>query len=225
MRRLISVTAAIALFTVVAGAAARSDAHTANRCSAGLHRHLVAVDLQAAVYEVQEPGFERGTLGVFGCAFGHSRSFGLGQVPHCNVVGAKVCGGVQQIRLVGTVVAYERFVQAEVKQEYVVVRDLKSGRILHHVPTGVRSGPEANPADVGGGPVRGLVAWMVEDGERSTLTPSGDPAIRYLSVYAQDRSGLHLLGAGTNIDVTSLALGGSTVYWTEGGHPMSATLN
>jgi hypothetical protein len=129
-------------------------------------------------------------------------------------------------------VAYERFDQEYVSEEYVVVRDLKSGRVLHHVPTGVRSGPEANPADVGGGPVRGLVvkpdgsvAWMVEDGERSTLTPSGDPAIRYLSVYAQDRSGLHLLSAGTNIDVTSLALGGSTVYWTEGGHPMSATLN
>ncbi|HTD58400.1 MAG TPA: hypothetical protein VK672_05850, partial [Solirubrobacteraceae bacterium] len=211
----------------------RSDAHTTDRCSAGSHRHLVAVDPQAAVYEAQEPGFERGTLGVFGCAFGHSRSFGLGRVPRCGVVGGgKGCFGVEQIRLAGTMVAYERFDQEYVSEEYVVVRDLKSGRVLHHVPTGVRSGPEANPADVGGGPVRGLVvkpdgsvAWMVEDGERSTLTPSGDPAIRYLSVYAQDRSGLHLLSAGTNIDVTSLALGGSTVYWTEGGHPMSATLN
>ena len=44
-------------------------------------------------------------------------------------------------------------------------------------------------------------------------------------VYASDRLGTRTLASGTEINVGSLALGGITVDWTEGGKPYSAPLH
>jgi hypothetical protein len=122
----------------------------------------------------------------------------------------------------------------------VVVRDLRTGRVLHRVPTGAPLEPK--PGYVGVGNVvsivvksDGAVAWIADDYERSGTAHGTE----YIDVYAVDKSGTRLLAAGTEIDPSSLALSvggsnigqgsrtapGSTLYWTQGGQPMSASLN
>jgi hypothetical protein len=44
-------------------------------------------------------------------------------------------------------------------------------------------------------------------------------------VHAADTTGSRLLASGANIDPTSLALAGRTIYWMQGGRSFSATLN
>ncbi len=61
----------------------------------------------------------------------------------------------------------------------------------------------------------GSVAWIVETGEEEG---------RY-QVHAVDKSGSRVLASGPNIDPSSLALAGSTLYWTQGDQPFSASLN
>jgi len=43
-------------------------------------------------------------------------------------------------------------------------------------------------------------------------------------VRAVDKTGSRLLASGGDIDPTSLALAGSTLYWTQGSLPFSAQL-
>jgi hypothetical protein len=44
-------------------------------------------------------------------------------------------------------------------------------------------------------------------------------------VHTADQSGSHLLAVGSDIAPNSLALAGSTIYWTQGDKPTSAALN
>jgi len=71
----------------------------------------------------------------------------------------------------------------------------------------------------------GSVAWIAEDFERSAPATSTSEEARYYDVYASDKSGTGLLASGLDVSPSSLALGGSTVYWTQGGKPASAVLN
>jgi hypothetical protein len=137
---------------------------------------------------------------------------------------------VRRVVLAGTVVAYESFLTAAAERWYVVVRDLGSGRILRHLPTGALLKP--TPGNAGVGPIVGLVAkpngsvaWIAEDFERSTPTTSTSEEVRYYDVYASDKSGTRLLASGLDVSPSSLALAGSTLYWTQGGKPASAALN
>jgi hypothetical protein len=61
----------------------------------------------------------------------------------------------------------------------------------------------------------GSVAWI----EEHELSP------RSYVVHVADRSGIRTLASGTDIDPKSLALAGSTVYWTQGARPASTALN
>jgi hypothetical protein len=54
-----------------------------------------------------------------------------------------------------------------------------------------------------------------EGGERATS----------FEVHAADRTGSRLLASGPTIDPHSLALAGSTLYWTQGGKPFTASLD
>jgi hypothetical protein len=103
----------------------------------------------------------------------------------------------------------------------VVVENLRTGRVLHKVPTGTSS-----PGAVGIGPVvslvvksDGAVAWIVENEIPARHVPAE------YEVHAVDKTGNRLLASGSDIDPHSLALAGSTLYWTQGGKPMSAPLN
>jgi hypothetical protein len=61
----------------------------------------------------------------------------------------------------------------------------------------------------------GSVAWIVNPNEASG----------HYQVHAADTAGSRMLASGADIDPTSLALAGSTLYWTQGGRPQSALLN
>jgi hypothetical protein len=101
----------------------------------------------------------------------------------------------------------------------ILVRDLRTGRLLHDVPTGIPSAPHGH---LGVGPAisivvksDGAVAWIA-----SALPPDG-----FFQVHALDGDGSRLLATGRSIDPRSLALAGSTLYWTQEGKPFSAALN
>jgi hypothetical protein len=61
----------------------------------------------------------------------------------------------------------------------------------------------------------GSVAWIVETNQEEG---------RY-QVHAVDKSGSRVLATGPDVDPTSLALAGSTLYWAQGDQPFSASLN
>ena len=184
---------------------------------------MIARNIQAAVYRVHPAGAE--IYEYRGCVYGSRRSFRLG----IELVSGSPYGfvGVAHVTLAGATVAYEiakgsNEGNGEVinSEWHVVVLDLQTGRVLHKVPTGVTYPP--NRRFVGDGPAsvivvkrNGAVAWILDTVQREN---------RY-QVHALDKTGERVLAVGSNIAPTSLALAGSTLYWTQGGKPFSTTLN
>jgi hypothetical protein len=220
--------AAIAVFLTVN--VAQTPAHarsTSPRHVCPTKARIVLANSKAEIYEAEEPAIGTGAQ-VNACLFSTGRINRLGHAPGC---GAPICGGVTHKVLSGTVVAYESFVAGtEEGVWYVVVRDLRNGRLLHHLPSGT---PLTNrPNFTGVGPVEGQVvkpngsvAWIAEDRQRATPATATSPEVPYYDVHAADKSGTRLLAAGADVNRYSLALAGNTVYWTQGNKPASAQLN
>ena len=216
MRALIVVGLALVAVTVsVSAAASRGRSKAVPACPPlGAHMHTVAADSQAVLYEAPETPELAESLALYGCATKSGRSVELGHVPE-DVAHAE--GGVRLVRLVGTMVA------AELSDEgYWVVKvwNLSSRRMVHRVPTGRSTNPE--PSYNGGGSVEALV--LKPDGSVAWIFESVGAGLPGHSVEAADANGVRLLATGTEIAPHSLALGGSTVYWTQGGKPYSAPL-
>jgi hypothetical protein len=235
----------LALLVIPNGASATRARHALPvKCASGSHTLLA--DAYAQVYST--PVDSDGVISLRACVYGQRRSF---FVAACSPEeSAMVCAGKSHVTLVGSVVAYgdtftpagSREDEESISEWYVEVRNLRTGRLLHDVPTGTPLKPA--PRHVGVGPIVGLVlksdgsvAWIAEDYERSSkLYGVGAP---YFDVYATDKTGTRLLASGTNIDPSSLALSvgasgvnarprtieGSTLYWTQSGKPESAVLN
>jgi hypothetical protein len=98
------------------------------------------------------------------------------------------------------------------------MRQIRTGHVLHTISTGTSARSEA--AQVGVGPATaialkndGAIAWIVETGYPTEY-----------QVRTLEGSEGRLLASGTNIDPSSLALAGSTLYWMQGGKPTSASL-
>jgi hypothetical protein len=73
----------------------------------------------------------------------------------------------------------------------------------------------------------GAVAWVAVDSERSEgagRAVGREGEVVYYDLYALDGTGERLVASGIEIDPSSLALAGSTFYWTQGGKPFSAVL-
>jgi hypothetical protein len=204
-------------------AAPRRKATT--KCSSG-RSHVVVADAQAQVYEAPESPNLPEYLSVFGCAYGRRKPYVLG-IP----LGAESSSGSAGITnevLAGPIVAYEKsLVQpgSGFTSYIVFVRDLRTGRVLRKVPTGPSTIP--NPNLVGAGSTTaivvksdGAVAWIVE-----TFLKSGEKFMVGFEVHAVDSTGNRMLASGPDIERHSLALVGSTLYWTQGGKPMSAVLH
>jgi hypothetical protein len=187
------------------------------------HGHTVLADSQAILYRNIQP-FEFSI--VYGCAFARGHSFELGEFPTEGSCGPSACSKIHQEKLAGPLVAYEYFFVAgesgEQEEKFlIIVRDLRSGHVLHKVPTGIPR-PENAASAIGAGFATtivlksdGAVAWINE-------RPLGE-ATEY-QVHALDKTGNRLLATGTDIDPHSLALAGSTLYWTQGGKPYSTRL-
>jgi hypothetical protein len=177
-------------------------------------RHLVAADQQVTVYE--RPGLPQ-TAGIYGCAYGHRHSYRLSPPLECEAHGGG-CARIHDVVLAGPIVAYaELRLNRQLFGWSVVVRDLRSGRVLHTARS------TTTPISRGAGPVEelvvkpdGAVAWIVS-GPFEPLSGTG------YELHALDRTGSRVLASGPSVD--SLALAGSTLYWMQGGKPFSASLD
>jgi hypothetical protein len=213
---------AIVLLALLLSTSSATGAHgrqkAPGKCPPG-HSRPVAADAQAQVYEAfQEPQH----LAFFGCAYAHKKQYLLGQLEEGGPQGSE---DSREYTLAGPIVAYEERSTTKLfpgarSIEEVVVRDLRDGRILHSLPTGTSATPPRN-GDVGIGSTTaivvksdGAVAWIVATNTRPYET----------QVHAVDATGSRVLAASSAIDGSSLALAGSTIYWTQGGVAMSGAL-
>lgn len=210
------------LLAAVSASAASGRQKALAKCQPG-HSRLLAVDAQAQVYKMINEGGP--FLEAYGCVYGR-RPYILGRLPE-NSLSPGGAGGVELITLSGTMVAYQYSAFGEVgwKSWIIAVQSLRTGKYLHKLPTGKLEEPSPNPESAGIGPALtiviksdGAVAWIAEDRE---LSENGPP---YYQVHALDKTGSRILAAGTGIDPRSLALAGSTLYWTKGGQPFSTML-
>jgi hypothetical protein len=187
---------------------------------------MLLADSEAELYIVKErlPHFPEPEPVVRGCAYGQKRSYLLGEAEeHGSSYGGSGSSGVRLATLAGAIVAYtESAVYGSGKEEapryLMVVRDLSTGRILHRVITGRFVKPEATPVSVG------LVTSLVvkSDGATAWIVETGVPAT--YQTYAIDKTGRRMLASSAAIVPYSLALAGSTLYWTQGDQPFSASL-
>jgi len=189
MRRIaIAAISVLALLLVPGGVnAAHTRRKTPAKCTQ-VHARLITADGQAQVYEATEPEAFPEYLGVWGCAYGHKRPFFLGPLPYGS--SSNSSAGVEHETLAGPIVAYEEYYSAGPRsgsaEWHVVVRDLRTGRVLHRVPTGAPLEPK--PGYVGVGNVvsivvksDGAVAWLADDYERSG-TAHGTMCTRSISL-------------------------------------------
>lgn len=187
--------------------------------------HVMLRDREALVYEAPVPAGATG-LGeselplIFGCARGHERSFGIGDQPGASSEGG---GGVEKETLAGPLVAYEAWEKQEgvggpptTSRSLLVVADLRTGRVVHKLPTG-SSEP---PFKIGAGHAAALV--LKRDGAIAWITGGGGPV---QTVHALDRLGNRVLGVGPGISRRSLRLNANIVSWTKHGRRYSVRLD
>jgi len=206
-----------------------------------VHAHVLHADRQAVVFWIGEhyvettEGLHGPThvvvpiIGIRGCVRGHPRSYKLGGPRESEGGGAaQSFSGIGHEVLGGTMVAYEEFAGAANFEGLteaswlVIVRDLRSGRLLHEVATGIGAKAQAGFAGVGRAAAivvkrDGAVAWIAENYERSGRA-------KYFEVHAVDQMGSKLLAAGTGIDLRSFRLTGSTLAWKQRGQRFSSLL-
>jgi hypothetical protein len=187
--------------------AAHGHDKASRKCAPG-HSRVLAADTQAEVYEARGPSASQ--LEVYGCAVGQRRAHVLGVSPFATQPGGR---GVNDETLTGPLVAYQSSslpaTETSGRSEWVVVvRDLRTGRVLHNVPTGT---PKLPSASVGIGTVLAIVlkrdaavAWIAE-------TDAARPS--EFQVHVVDRSGSRLLAAGHDVNPPFLELAGGTLYW------------
>lgn len=195
--------------------------------------HILLADAQAAAYTIRENKLEtidghhysQAITATRSCDFAHKGSYLLNETLFPTP--AEASAAVNHLTLDGAVLAYEEFISGVNRYEQqtgktvwrIIVRNLRTGQLLHAVPTGTPKQP--NLRFIGDGATTmivlksdGAVAWIVDHVEEKE---------RY-QVRAVDKDGNRVLAAGSNIDPQSLALAGNTLYWTQGGKPFSTTL-
>jgi hypothetical protein len=193
-------------------------------CRLPAHAHILAANTQALLYETIETEALAGGA-IYGCAYGHKGIYLLGK-PLPNVGTSEGIGGVKLEVLAGSIVSYKD-VSAGPNYNYeaVVVSDLRSGHTLRIMRNSERVGAGVGAVVEIVVKTDGAVAWIVE-AHRELSSPINDfnGAVEYM-VEAVDKTGKRLLASGPGINPSSLALAGSTLYWTQSGKPASAVLN
>jgi hypothetical protein len=219
MKRVTIVATGLLTLLLVASQTAAAGRPASAQCPPA-KSHVMLADAQIVLYSVVEPVglYHDERTRIHGCAYGRE-PYLVGTEELCKGVR---CGGPQGEVLAGPLVAYEEGGGGEIFNRYfVMVRDLRTGRVVRKLPTGTPTKPPTSPLSAGIGPTTaivvkpdGAVAWIVETGYPSEY-----------QVHAVDSSGSRTLASGTDIDPSSLALAGSTLYWMQNGQAMSAPLN
>jgi hypothetical protein len=191
-------------------------------------RKVLAADVQAVVYLGRVAAHPSYTSykAFLGCLRGARRAFEVGGP---GVGSSSGFGVTRRLMLVGAFAAWEQSEGTNPPGEpahiewHVNVRNLRTGQMVHALPTGTADPRMRNL--VGNGPTTqivvkadGAVAWVVQ-----TVGESGQPAT--YEVHAADRDGARLVASGPDIAPHSLASAKDTLYWTQGGKPASAKLN
>jgi hypothetical protein len=141
MRRLATAATPVLAMLLIPGGAGAARARHALPAKCAPSSHTLLADAQAQVYST--PVDSDGVITLRACVYGQRRSFFAAA---CNFEeGAPVCASKSHVTLVGTVVASEvDFIprccghegEESVAEWHVEVRDLRTGWLLHEVPTG-----------------------------------------------------------------------------------------
>jgi len=211
--------------TASASASAKRG-HPPQRACPTHPRGLVAANGQAEVYIARPPFSSPHARSYYGCAFRSRRVRFLGDIR----LAGEGAADTRNLQLVGTVVAAESFLAVkEMGDSYtIVVTNLARPRgPVRTLATGTLTPAQHmnNTGLFGVGPTTALVvkndsavAWIVND--------NAAPDAPTYEVVKSDASGPPVvLATGTDIAPDSLALSGSTLYWTQGNTPHSGTLN
>lgn len=217
MRRVILIMVALVSLGIPAGAAAASTKHRHTKptqCPPVSNDVVLAADARSVVYRAPF-SVEMGLRYVFGCSVGARRVYRLGRINEGSAAGSV---GTGPIALAGPIVAYavSEFTETLSRSE-IVVRDLANGEVIYRTP----NGSPAKAGDVGLGETTAIV--VKRDGSVAWITRASRE-LGSIEVRSEDAAGDHLLAASPEIEPDSLALAGGTVYWTQGGKPMSAVL-
>jgi hypothetical protein len=186
-----------------------------SQCPSASNDVVIAADARAVLYRLSIAAGMTPPY-IYGCADGSRRSYTLGRVIEGSASGSV---GTGPFALAGPVVAYgaEKSFTGGHSFSEVWVRDLATGKILHRFP----DGSPAEPGDVGIGETTAIV--VRRDGSVAWITRASRQ-LGGIQVRSVDATGSHLLASSPEIEPKSLALAGSTLYWTQGGKPMLGTL-
>lgn len=217
MRRALATGKVAAFFVFAAAAACASGAAARSSTCLPGRRGVVTADANVQIYVGPSIAEGRPLPEIptyYGCSYARGRSYRLGNPASGGEVGSS---GTGKFRLAGNIAAYEQFNTGVRFEHWVVVRNLNTGLVIHRLPTGEPAPGQGS--DIGFGPIYSLVA--ASDGSVAWIAGSGGE----YQVRVFDRSGARLIAAGRDIAPGSLALAGSTFYWTQAGGPTSSTLN
>ena len=205
----------LAIGVFVAAACSEASARTHTMCGPTKQRTITANSV-ARVYRAFSA--KNDVTEMVGCIYGSRRRVVLGfgeamqeyRFTHTQLAG-RYAGG------------FEQYAGREGSSIEARVFDLRSGRRLLKATQEQAMGSDRRPVDVPFGRAfvvgrTGIAAWSVERVSATTA--------RTLSteIYVFDSAGTRMVDAGVGVPPRSLALGGSTVYWTHDGQARSADL-
>lgn len=197
----------------------------------GTHARTLVADAQGQAYFGRE---RYGNWDTFACIYRPRRTYELPYLAVYEEPGACELGCAPpagRVALAGTMVAFSssnvpsaKYGDCRCSAWKVVVLDLRSGRVVRSVATGIHKPEQGSYVGVGEAldivvKSDGSVAWITENYEMSFMAPP------FYEVHLSDKKGDRLLASGTDVQPASLALAGSTLYWTQDEQPSSATLN
>jgi hypothetical protein len=197
---------AVVIAAVCAGAA--RGAHVRRSTCWPPHTRTLVATSRARVFSTRQ--VVQHAHRTYGCLFSRARAYAF-SLPDFPI-------GFAPIALAGGFVAYGDYSDCAASfcdPNSVVVQDLRNGRVRFV------DGPEIRVAHVSRLVLTaaGSVAWIA-----SVYDANGEVVPGVQVVKAEYGVKPVVLDSGPDIDAHSLALGGSTLYWTKAGTPRSASL-